>query len=119
MSHSAIDWDVAPEGEPDLDQSAPAVLPTVRPHATRCVGVIKAFSPRKSYGVVEMPGEHAAAIFNIDDVAPCDRPNLDRGQAVTFFAVKGPDGLAAKAIRIDMTTLPPWPDDAMLQKGWR
>ena len=119
MSHSAIDWDVAPQGEPDRNLGGPAVLPIFKPHATRRVGVIKSFSPRKTYGLVETADEHMDAIFNIDDVDPCDRQNLDSGQAVTFFAVKGPDGLAAKAIRIDATTLPPAPNDTMMLKGWR
>ena len=59
------------------------------------------------------------AIFNIDDVAPDDRARLNCGQAVTFEMIAGPDGPSAKQIRIDGTTLPPPPDDAMISKGWR
>jgi cold shock CspA family protein len=119
MSHSAIDWTIAPQGEPERDLTAPAVFPVFKPVEHRRVGVIKTYSPRKAYGLVETADEHSAAIFNIDDVAPCDRARLGNGQTVTFHTVYGPDGLAAKSIRIDATTLPPLPDDTMLSRGWR
>jgi cold shock CspA family protein len=120
MSHSAIDWELASQDPViDPDVLAPAVLPIFKQHVTRRVGVVKAYSPRKTYGLVETADEHGDAIFNIDDVDPCDRPKLDNGQTVTFHTIAGPDGLAAKEIRIDATTLPPMPDPAMLAKGWR
>jgi cold shock CspA family protein len=120
MTHSVIDWEVSVQSDLAFDPEivAPAVLPIFKPQATRRVGVIKSYSPRKSYGLVETADEHDA-IFNIDDVAPSDRGRLGSGQTVTFQAVTGPDGLAAKEIRIDATTLPPMPDAAMLAKGWR
>ena len=66
-----------------------------------------------------VPGAADDAIFNIDDVAPCDRPRLNCGQTVSFELVVGPDGHAAKQIRIDTTTLPPGPDEKHASKGWR
>ncbi|MFM9862734.1 MAG: hypothetical protein ACKVRO_03925 [Micropepsaceae bacterium] len=121
MAQRAINWDLAPKDEAanDPDCIAPTVLPVFKPHAVRRVGVIKVYSAQKRYGLVEIVDEHSDAIFDIDDVNPCDQPNLDCGQVVTLHAVAGPDGLAAKDIRIDATTLPPMPADAMLMKGWR
>ncbi|NOT41266.1 MAG: cold shock domain-containing protein [Alphaproteobacteria bacterium] len=121
MAQRAINWDLGPQNEAanDPDCIAPTVLPVSKPHVVRRVGVIKAYSARKRYGLVEIADAHSDAIFNIDDVNPCDQPNLDCGQTVTFHAVTGPDGLAAKDIRIDATTLPPMPGEAMLLKGWR
>ena len=121
MAQRAINWDLATQDEPanDPDCVAPIVFPMSKPHVVRRVGVIKAYAAHKRYGLVELAGEHGDAIFDIDDVNPCDQPNLDCGQTVTFHAVTGPDGLAAKDIRIDATTLPPMPAEAMLLKGWR
>ncbi len=120
MAQRAINWDIAPQSNGnDPDNLVPSVLPIAKPQATRRVGVIKAYSPRKSYGLVESACNAGDAIFNIDDVVPCDRPKLDSGQTVTFHVVNGPDGLAAKEIRIDATTLPPLPDETRLLKGWR
>ena len=117
MAHSA-NRDIASQ-EREADALAPAVLPVFKRAETRRVGVVKSFSPRKTYGLVETADEQMDAIFNIDDVDPSDRPKLGSGQTVTFHMVIGPDGLAAKAIRIDGTTLPPLPDDSMMLKGWR
>ena len=121
MAQRAINWDLAPQEEPanDPDCIAPTVLPVFKPHVVRRVGVIKVYSAQKRYGLVEIADEHSDAIFNIDDVNPCDQPNLACGPTVTFHAVTGPDGLAAKDIRIDATTLPPGPGQAMPLKGWR
>ena len=120
MAQRAINWDVAPiSGNKDPDNLLPSVLPRAKPRITRRVGVIKAYSPRKAYGLVESAGESIGAIFNIEDVAPADRTRLDSGQTVSFHVVHGPDGLAAKEIRIDATTLPPLPDETMHLKGWR
>lgn len=121
MAQRAINWDLSAQEEPanDPDCIAPTVLPVFKPHVVRRVGVIKVYSPQKRYGLVEIADEQSDAIFNVDDVNPCDQPNLDCGQTVTFHAVAGPDGLAAKDIRIDLTTLPPLPHDALVQKGWR
>ncbi len=121
MAQRAINWDLAPQDEPanDPDCVAPTVLPVFKPNVVRRVGVIKVYSAQKRYGLVETVDEHSDAIFVIDDVNPCDQPNLDCGQTVTFHAVAGPDGLSAKDIRIDATTLPPMPGEAMLLKGWR
>lgn len=121
MAQLAINWDLAAQDEPanDPDCLAPTVLPVFKPHVVRRVGVIKVYSAQKRYGLVEVADEPGNAIFDIDDVKPCDQPNLGCGQTVTFRAVIGPDGLAAKDIRIDATTLPPMPDETMLLKGWR
>ena len=120
MAQRAITWDVAPtNGSKDPDNLVPSVLPRAKPRITRRVGVVRDYSPRKSFGLVESAGEAAGAIFNIEDVAPADRTRLDSGQTVSFHIVNGPDGLAAKEIRIDATTLPPLPDETMLLKGWR
>lgn len=121
MAQRAIDWEFAPESDqmPDSDIQSPAVLPIPKAPVTRHVGVVKWYSPPKYYGLVETAAHDCDAIFNIEDVAPDDRGKLDCGQAVTFEMVAGPDGHAAKQIRIDGTTLPPVPDDAMISKGWR
>jgi cold shock CspA family protein len=121
MAQRAINWDLAPHDDQaaDIDCVPPTVIPIFRPHATRRVGVIKVYSPQKRYGLVEVVDLHSDAIFNVDDVNPCDQPRLGCGQTVTFHAVSGPDGLAAKDIRIDGTTLPPLPHPSLLQKGWR
>ena len=120
MAQRAITWDIAPtNGSKDPDNLVPSVLPIAKPRVTRRVGVIKSYSPRKSYGLVAGAGEADDAIFNIDDVAPADRQRLDSGQTVSFHVVNGPDGLAAKEVRIDATTLPPLPDETMLSRGWR
>jgi cold shock CspA family protein len=121
MSQRAIDWDIAPEGDQGSDAVtlAPAVLPVRRVPITRRVGIVKWYSPPKSYGMVATAGQPCDAIFSIDDVAPGDRPRLNCGQTVSFELVAGPDGHAAKQIRIDATTLPPPPDDELTSKGWR
>lgn len=121
MAQSAINWDVAPQDDPAIDPDClpPTVIPIFKPHITRRVGVIKVYSPLKRYGLVEVAGEADDAIFDVDDVCPCDQAHLGCGQTVTFHAVAGPDGLAAKDIRIDVTSLPPLPHPSMLQKGWR
>jgi len=117
MSHSAIDWDVAPDHGQDPDNQPPTVLPVKRPRPVRHVGVIKLYTPPKAYGYVS--GGGCDAIFNIDDVAPADRAWLINGQAVTFRVVQGPDGRIAKEVHIDRTSLPPPPDDGQVLKGWR
>lgn len=121
MTHSAINWDVAPEFEPRLDGGIymPAVIPSPRARVTRRVGIVKAYSPSRVYGLVEPAARDNAAIFSIEDVAPADRAKLDSGQSVTFEMVDGPDGCTAKHVRLDATTLPPPPNDAMISKGWR
>ena len=121
MTQRAIDWDVAPEGDAsaDLGHFSPAVLPILKMPITRRVGVVKWYSPPKSYGMVATSGQACDAIFNIDDVAPKDRAQLNCGQTVSFELVVGPDGHAAKQIRIDTTTLPAPPDHEMTSKGWR
>ena len=121
MAQSAINWDVAPECEPKIDAGiyVPAVIPSPRVRVTRRVGVVKAYSPSRIYGLVEPVGRDSAAIFSIEDVIPADRASLDSGQSVAFEMVEGPDGHAAKHIRLDATTLPAPPDDAMISKGWR
>lgn len=121
MAHRVIDWELSAQKSHGMDPEtvAPAVMPIFKPQVPRRVGVVKAYSPRKTYGLVQTDDEHVDAIFNIDDVAPSDRGRLGRGQTVTFRTVTGPDGLAAKEIKIDATTLPPMPDADMLAKGWR
>jgi cold shock CspA family protein len=121
MAQRAINWDVATQGDPAIDPDCvpPTVIPIFKPHVTRRVGVIKAYTPRKRYGLVALAGDPNDAIFSIDDVDPGDQPKLGNGLTVTFHTVDGPDGLAAKDIRIDFTTLPPLPAESMLLKGWR
>ena len=119
MAYSAMNW-VAPQDETANDDcTAPTVLPVFKPLPTRRVGTIKAYSPQKRYGLVEVTDEQSDAIFEIDDVSPCDQSKLGCGQTVTFLTVHRADGLAAKDIRIDLTTLPPLPNDTMQLKGWR
>lgn len=121
MAHSAINRDVAPEFEARIDARiyVPVVLPRPKVRVTRRVGTVKAYSPSRVYGLVEPAALDSAAIFCIEDVAPGDRAQLDSGQSVTFEMVEGPDGCAAKHIRLDATTLPPPPNEAMISKGWR
>ena len=121
MTQRAMEWDVAPEGDPPADPELlwPAVLPVPKVQPTRHVGVVKAYSPPKIYGLVEDAGNGCDAIFCIDDVDPLDRARIGSGQTVTFEAITGADGLTAKQIRIDATTLPPPPDASLIVKGWR
>lgn len=121
MTQRAMDWDIAPQSDQSAEARAflPAILPIPKVPTTRRVGIVKWYSPPKSYGMVATMAHPCDAIFNIDDVAPDDRPRLNCGQTVSFELVVGPDGHAAKQIRIDATTLPPPPDDAMASKGWR
>jgi cold shock CspA family protein len=114
-----LDWDIAPTYDQGVLAGTPAVLPVARKRPTRFVGIVRNYTPRKSFGLVEAMSKHEAAIFNIEDVVPKDRARIDCGQTVTFEMVAGPDGHAAKQIRIDGTTLPPPPDDEMISKGWR
>lgn len=120
MAQRAIDWDVAPanDGPHDTDIQPPVVLPIVRPRPTRRVGVVKQYAPAKLYGLVASPGV-GDAVFNIDDVDPCDRPKLDSGIAVTFEVIASPDGAIARHIRLDGTDLPPPPNEAWVSRGWR
>lgn len=118
MVQHAIDWDVAPEVDTtDKDNLPPIVVPIPRRRLTRHVGVVKLYAPAKTYGLVA--SDTGDAIFNIDDVAACDRATLDNGQTVTFEVVEGPDGQTARRIRVDGTTLPPRPDAGLVSKGWR
>jgi cold shock CspA family protein len=118
MVQHAIDWDVAPDAEIfDKDNLPPIVFPIARRRLTRHVGVVKLYAPAKAYGLVA--SDAGDAIFNIDDVAACDRAKLDNGQTVTFEVYEGPDGQTARRIRIDGTTLPPRPDARLVSKGWR
>jgi len=118
MVQYAIDWEVAPEGDTtDRDNLPPIVVPIPRRRLTRHVGVVKLYAPAKTYGLVA--SDTGDAIFNIDDVAACDRATLGNGQTVTFEVVEGPDGQTARRIRVDGTTLPPRPDAGLVSKGWR
>lgn len=118
MAQRAIEWEVASEGDTtDKDNLPPIVVPIPRRRLTRHVGVVKLYAPAKSYGLVA--SDTGDAIFNIDDVAACDRAKLDNGQPVTFEVFEGPDGQTARHIRIDGTTLPPRPDAGLVSKGWR
>jgi cold shock CspA family protein len=122
MAQRAIDWDVAPASDAppffDAELQPPVVLPIIRRRPTRHVGVVKLYAPAKTYGLVASP-DVGDAIFNIDDVVPCDRAKLDCGQAVTFEVIDGPDGQTARHVRLDATDLPPPPDAALVSKGWR
>lgn len=118
MTYRAINWDVAPECE-GARPWVPPVMPLPKARATRRVGIVKAYSPQKTYGMVASAGCNSDAIFCIDDVAHADRARLDSGQPVTFEIVEGPDGSTAKRIRLDATTLPPPPNDALISRGWR
>ncbi len=120
MAQRAINWDVAlaNDGPYDPDLQPPVVLPIVRPRPTRRVGVVKQYAPAKTYGLVAS-ADTGDAVFNIDDVAPCDRAKLDSGIAVTFEVASSPDGKIARCIRLDGTSLPPPPDDERMSRGWR
>lgn len=118
MAQSSMSQYVTPEAGGDALQP-PVVLPVRKPAVTRHVGVVRSYSPPKSLGLVidEVGAENA--IFYIEDVAPGDRGNLALGQSVSFQVVTEPDGLIAKHIRIDTTTLPPPPTDMLISRGWR
>lgn len=121
MTQSAIDWEVAPTSDAiyDPDNQWPTVFPRRKAQVRRMVGVVKAYTPAKVYGLVEDSASGDDAVFCIDDVFPSDRSKIDRGQPVTFEVVDGPDGRSAKQVRIDLTSLPPLPDPALISKGWR
>ena len=118
MAHSSMSKIVSPTGGRD-PLRPPVALPAPKPAATRHVGVVRSYSPPKSLGLVidEVGAENA--IFCIEDVAPGDRGNLALGQSVSFQVVTERDGLIAKHIRIDTTTLPPPPPDMLISRGWR
>lgn len=97
----------------------PVVLPVRKPAMTRHVGVVRAYSPPKLLGLVIDEVGAEDAIFCIEDVAPGDRGKLALGQSVSFHVVTERDGLIAKHIRIDTTTLPPPPTDMLISRGWR
>jgi cold shock CspA family protein len=107
------------EGKGGTAVYVPVVVPAPKPRVTRRVGTVKSYSPSRVYGLVETTSSQGDAIFRIDDVAPGDRARLDSGQSVTFEMVEGPDGLAAKHVALDTTTLPPLPDETAMLKGWR
>lgn len=109
---------IASDADLDSDILPPIVVPVVKRRLTRHVGVVKLYAPTKTYGMVAGAGV-GDAIFNIDDVVACDRAKLDNGQPVTFEVIDGPDGQTARQIRIDVTTLPPPPDEGLVLKGWR
>lgn len=124
MAQSAMNWDVAPEGGnsglPDNNVHTPStVMPVRRPRLTRRVGTVRSFSPPRTLGLVIDEDSATYAIFSIDDVEPCDRNRIALGQTVSYLAVLEADGLAAKHIRIDTTSVPPPPSDALISKGWR
>jgi cold shock CspA family protein len=121
MAQSAMTWDIATEGGSPAfsDAQMPIVLPVRKQMVTRRVGVVRSYSPPKSLGLVIDEDGAKDAIFCIDDVVPCDREKIALGQSVSFHAVTGSDGLAAKQIRIDTTTLPPPPPDTLISRGWR
>jgi cold shock CspA family protein len=121
MTQLAITRDHAPEFELKTGGGiyVPAVIPSPKARATRRVGTVKSYSPTRIYGLVEPASRDCHAIFRIEDVDPADRAQIDSGQSVVFEMVDGPDGRAAKHIKLDATTLPPPPDDAMISKGWR
>jgi cold shock CspA family protein len=115
MAQRALEWESASDGEPEF--LPPIVVPIAKNRLTRKVGVVKQFSPAKTYGLVA--GPTGDALFSIDDVAVSDRARLGTGQAVTFEIFHGPDGQTARQIRIDATDLPPPPPGDFFSKGWR
>ena len=126
MTPSAMYWDIAPEGgKPDPSDAQhqlvpwPTVLPVHKPRAIRRVGTIRNLAPRKNLGLLVDDHNGDDALFTFDDVAPTDRSLLATGQTVTFIAVIGHDGVHAKQVQIDSTTLPPPPPEPLFNKGWR
>lgn len=126
MAQRAANWDVAPEGgstassdfrSPVVDW--PTILPVNKPRAIRRVGTVQTLAPRKNLGVIIDDTDAKDALFSLDDVDPSDRGKLANGLSVTYIAVIGPDGVTAKQIQIDRTTLPPPPPELFLSKGWR
>ncbi len=118
MTQSSVSQYVTPEASGDALQP-PVVLPVRKPAVTRHVGVVRSYSPPKSLGLVIDEAGAENAIFRIEDVAPADRGSLALGQSVSFQIVTEQDGLIAKYIRIDTTTLPPPPTDMLISRGWR
>jgi cold shock CspA family protein len=119
-------WDIAPEGGKSDPSDAtgplvpwPTVLPVQKPKAIRRVGKVKSLAPRKNLGLLIDDNGGSDALFTFDDVVPADRAQLTQGQTVTFIAVIGCDGVHAKQVRIDSTTLPPPPPELLFTKGWR
>ena len=89
----------------------PTVMPVSRPRATRRVGTIASYSERKAFGLLLDENGASDAFFTTEDVAPSDRHRIRKGQTVTYLGLLDRDGMTAKQIRIDRTTLPPPPPD--------
>lgn len=97
----------------------PITFPASRQRSNRRVGTIRAWHPRKNFGLLVDENGTGDATFTMDDVAPCDRTRLGVGNTVTYLAVIDRDGVSARQVRADSTTLPPPPSDAFILKGWR
>lgn len=105
---------------PDADCVGwPPVLPHNRPREIRRVGTIKAWHPRKNFGVLLDDSGTGDASFTHEDVAAKDRHLIEPGLTVSYIAVIGSDGVSARQLRVDNTTLPPPPPDMFILKGWR
>lgn len=105
---------------PDADRTdCNSVLPKIRPREIRRVGTVKSWHPRKNLGVVVDMGGTGDAIFSAEDVAPADRQRIEAGMTVTYIAVVSRDGVIARQLRPDNTTLPPPTPDTFILKGWR
>jgi len=105
---------------PDAEHSNwNAVLPERRPREIRRVGTVKAWHPRKNFGVVLDDNGTGDATFTREDVTPCDRERMECGLTVTYVAVIGRDGIVARQLRVDDTTLPPPTPDTFILRGWR
>ena len=97
----------------------PVVMPVRKPQLVRRVGTVSAFFPRKAYGVLVDENGGGEALFTADDVLPEDRHRLASGVTVTYLALHERDGVSARQVRVDRTTLPPPPPDQFFTKGWR
>jgi len=112
--------DSASVRNPDADRSDwNSILPQRRPREIRRVGTINSWHPRKNLGVVLDEGGTGNAVFTSEDVAPSDRNRIEAGMTVTYIAVVSQDGIVARQLRADDTTLPPPTPDTFLLKGWR
>lgn len=95
------------------------VMPAARPRTIRRVGTICTLSPRKNLGVLIDASSGGNALFGYEDISASDRQDLREGDTVTYVAVVGPDGAAARLVCRDYSNLPPPPSEILMARGWR
>ena len=95
------------------------VMPAARPRTIRRIGTIRTLCPRKNLGVLIDTSSGGNALFAYEDISASDRQDLREGDTVTYVAVVGPDGAAARQVCRDLSDIPPPPSEILHARGWR